>query len=182
MRKKVFIIDGPDGTGKTTLAKRLSEAYNIPIYHLTYYDDREKFQKQFDIATEMINKWVRGESEGFILDRYILSEFAYQKVYRPHIPLINGADLMFELMEHRAATGEVDVIVTLPEDRSKWFELFSSLCEEREEMYSPEKMLKVFDEYEALWKKIRYNKHVYRYDLFENLEGKNKNQILEINE
>lgn len=182
MRKKVFIIDGPDGTGKTTLAQRLSEAYNIPIYHLTYYDDREKFQKQFDTATEMIKQWIRGESDGFILDRYILSELAYQKVYRPNIPLVDGADLMFELMEHRAATGEIDVIIALPEDRSKWFELFSSLCEERKEMYSPEKMLKVFDEYENLWKKIRYNKHVYRYDLFENIKGQHKNQILEINE
>ena len=46
--EKVFIIDGPDGTGKTTLANKLSEIYNIPIYHLTYYKDQKKFQKQFD--------------------------------------------------------------------------------------------------------------------------------------
>jgi adenylate kinase family enzyme len=57
--EKVFILDGPDGTGKTTLALKLSDIYNIPIYHLTYYDDREKFQQQFNIATEMINKWIR---------------------------------------------------------------------------------------------------------------------------
>ena len=56
---KVFILDGPDGTGKTTLATKLSEIYNIPIYHLTYYDDREKFQRQFDKATEMITDWIR---------------------------------------------------------------------------------------------------------------------------
>ena len=57
--EKVFILDGPDGTGKTTLATKLSEIYNIPIYHLTYYKDREKFQNQFNTATEMINQWVR---------------------------------------------------------------------------------------------------------------------------
>lgn len=89
---------------------------------------------------------------------------------------------MLELTEHRAATGEIDVIIALPEDRSKWFELFQSLCDEREEMYSGEKMLKVFDEYETLWKKMRYNKHVYRYDLFENMKGENKNKILEIDD
>lgn len=116
------------------------------------------------------------------MDRYILSEYAYQKVYRPTIPLIDGAAEMLELMEHRATTGELDVIVTLPHDRAKWFELFSSLCKEREEMYSPEKMINVYENYVELWKKLRYNKHVYRYDLFENMEGQFKGQILKINE
>ena len=57
--EKVFILDGPDGTGKTTLASKLSEIYNIPIYHLTYFDDRDKFQMQFNKATEMIKEWGR---------------------------------------------------------------------------------------------------------------------------
>ena len=110
MRKKVFIIDGPDGTGKTTLAQRLSEAYNIPIYHLTYYKDREKHQKQFYTATEMIKDWFYKSEGGFIIDRYILSEIIYRKIYRPDEPLIKEAELMYELMEHRAAIGEIDVI------------------------------------------------------------------------
>lgn len=55
--KKVFILDGPDGTGKTTLAKKLSEIYNIPIYHLTFYADRARHQQQFDIATKKLIEW-----------------------------------------------------------------------------------------------------------------------------
>ena len=112
---------------------------------------------------------------------------------------------MLELMEHRAATGELDVIVTLPHDRSKWFELFSSLCKEREEMYSPEKMINVYENYVELYdfaKKVRsmaesmyagfggaiieqnynYNEFISNNCLFKNIEGQFKGQILKINE
>ena len=180
--EKVFIIDGPDGTGKTTLANKLSEIYDIPIYHLTYYNDREKFQNQFNMATNKIQQWIRGESKGFILDRYILSEYAYQRAYRPDIPLLEHADLMFELLEHRAATGEIDVIISLPYDKDKWFDFFMNLTKNRDEMYNDEKMLVVYEEYLKIWKKLRYNKHVYRYDFFQNMEGKNKGKILTFNE
>lgn len=182
MRKKVFIIDGPDGTGKTTLAQRLSETYNIPIYHLTYYKDREQHQKQFYTATEMMRDWISNSEGGFIIDRYILSEIIYRKIYRPDEPLIKEAEFMYEFMEHRAAIGEIEVIIALPENRDKWFQHFSKLCEEREEMYSTEKILEVYEEYLEHWKKLRYNKHVMRYDLFENMEGQNKNKVTDIND
>lgn len=77
--KKILIIDGPDGTGKTTLANKLSEAYNIPIYHLTYYEDRDEHQRQFDYFKRLVNE----STDGFILDRYICSEIVYANVYRP---------------------------------------------------------------------------------------------------
>jgi adenylate kinase family enzyme len=57
--KKVFILDGPDGSGKTTLALKLQDIYDIPIYHLTYYKDREKFQRQFDIVSSMLKEYFR---------------------------------------------------------------------------------------------------------------------------
>lgn len=180
MRKKVFIIDGPDGTGKTTLAKKLSNAYNIPILHLTYYTDPVKHEAQFIKATEMIKEWICTGEGGFIIDRYILSEFVYRKIYRPDCPLIKDAELMYEFMEHRAATGEIEVIITLPENRTLWLEHFKMLEDSREEMYSSEKMIDVYEEYLSHWKKMRYNKHVMRYDLFENMEGENKELIKDI--
>ena len=178
--QKVFILDGPDCTGKSTLANKLSDIYNISIYHLTYYDDREQFQKQFDIATDMIKKWAKGESEGFILDRYILSEYAYREAFRPEKSLIDNSAEMLDIIEHYSSLGVVDVIFTLPEDKIKWYDFFTKMCKQREEMYSGEKMLIVYEEYLKLWKKMRYNKHVYRFDLFENMKGDNKGKIFNI--
>ena len=182
MRKKIFILDGPDGTGKTTLATRLSEVYNIPIFHLTYYEDPEKHADQFYKATEKIINWLAGRCEGFIIDRYILSELVYHKVYRPEQPLLKDAAVMYDFMEHRAATGEIEVIITLPRDKERWFEQFKELEKTREEMYTSEKMSEVYDEYLNYWKKLRYNKNVMRYDMFENIDGANKGKILNINE
>lgn len=172
--KKVFILDGPDGSGKTTLASKLQDIYDIPIYHLTYYPDREKFQRQFDIVSSMLKEYFAGKRDGFILDRHIFSEIAYQRAYRPNVPLIDGAAEILEMVEHRAAMGELDIIFALPYDRSQWFENFTKLSNEREEMYSGPKMLDVYEEYLKLWKTMRYNKNVYRYDFFQNMEGKNK--------
>ena len=101
--QKVFILDGPDATGKTTLASKLSEIYNIPIYHLTYYNDEKKFQKQFDIANEMLKEWADGKRGGFILDRYIFSEYAYHNVYRPSSRLVANAASLLENIEHMAS-------------------------------------------------------------------------------
>lgn len=95
-------------------------------------------------------------------------------MYRPDIPLIDGAAEILEMVEHRTAMGELDIIFALPYDRSQWFENFIKLSNEREEMYSGPKMLDVYEEYLKLWKTMRYNKNVYRYDFFQNMEGKNK--------
>lgn len=119
---------------------------------------------------------------GFILDRYILSELAYHDVYRPDEPLIEDAWNMLEVMEHRASLGDIEVIFTLPEDKERWVEHFKKLEATREEMYSSEKISQVYDEYYKHWEKMRYNKHVYRYDLFENMEGQNKGKTLNLNE
>ena len=76
MKKKCIIVDGPDCTGKTTLCEKLSDMYNIPIYHLTYYEDPERHSAQFEQASEMMLEWIRnGHEGGFILDRYIQSFF-----------------------------------------------------------------------------------------------------------
>ena len=73
--------------------------------------------------------------------------------------------------------GQVDIIFTLPHDKNKWYNFFTALSEQREEMYSGDKMLDVYEEYFKLWKKIRYNRNVYRFDLFENAIGEHKEKL-----
>jgi thymidylate kinase len=144
--------------GKSTLANLLSNIYKYPIVHLTYYNDVQKHQKQFDDASKLVGS-------NIILDRYIFSEIAYKNVYRPNEKGISNTD---ELLDGILDKPQVDIIFSIPADKERWLKNFKILEQQREEMYSSEKMGEVYDEYLKLWEKLRYNKNVFRYDLFEN--------------
>lgn len=179
---KCIILDGPDCTGKSTLASKLSEAYNIPIYHLTYYEDPIKHNEQFNKMNHKIGVFNDNiNAEGFILDRYVFSEIVYKNVYRPDQPVTYPVDeYMWGNLYRGIMTGNVEVIFTLPEDRERWFEMFKVIEQERKEMYTSEKMYEVYDNYLDFWNKWCYNRNVSRYDFFKNMDGYNKGKVIEL--
>lgn len=145
--------------GKSTLGNILSKIYNLPIVHLTYYKDIIKHQEQFDYASDLVKKPV-------ILDRYIFSEIAYRNVYRPNEMGIQNINKMEEFILNN---DNIDIIITLPKNKEQWLDNFKILEQNREEMYSSEKIGQIYDEYYKIWQNIRYNKNVFRYDMFENI-------------
>lgn len=144
--------------GKSTLGNLLSKIYNIPLVHLTYYNDIKLHQEQFDNAADLVKQPV-------ILDRYIFSEIAYRNVYRSNEKGIQNIDKMQSFILNN---DNIDIIIALPKNKEKWLENFKVLEQNREEMYSSEKMGQIYDEYYKIWQNIRYNKNVFRYDMFEN--------------
>jgi thymidylate kinase len=180
MKDKCIIVDGPDCTGKTTICEKLSEIYNIPIYHLTYYNDYERHCNQFKTAYNMIDEWAYKDGPGFILDRYIMSETAYANVYRPNQPYIRNINEYYRVLSNQLRLSSLEVIFSLPYDKNKWFEAFKKAEQEREEMYTSEKISQVYDEYLKLWQMMRYNNNVWRYDMFENIEGQYKNKKIQL--
>lgn len=79
----IIVVEGVDGTGKSTLAKELSERLKIPLYDNSFMtrepeliDTRQtlvELQTAVEVATKM-----RG---GMIFDRLHLSEMAYNEYY-----------------------------------------------------------------------------------------------------
>ena len=57
--KPVIIIDGPDGVGKTTLAKNLQKTFNITSFiHLTKDDPRTfEFYKNMLLKKDAVFIW-----------------------------------------------------------------------------------------------------------------------------
>lgn len=165
----VYIIDGPDGTGKSTLGKKLSEMFRIPIYHLTYFKDSKMHAAQFEKALELL----RNSDTGFILDRYIFSEKVYSDVYRGG-KYISIYDDCIKAIGYSNA----NVILTVPEDRERYKKMFDKLYEERQEMYSPEKIMSVYDGYNALLNK-KWNFNVTRFDLFDIIDNESRNKTFE---
>lgn len=157
----VYIIDGPDGTGKSTLANKLSDTFKLPIYHLTYFSNPELHNAQFSNALDLL----RNSDTGFILDRFIFSEQVYSDVYRDskYIPLLDDC---FNAL----AYSDVNVILTVPKDKDRYLEDFKKLCAERDEMYGPEKMGAIYDGYNHFFDK-KWNFNISRYDLHDIIDS-----------
>jgi hypothetical protein len=66
----MIIIEGPDSTGKTTLAKRFSEQFSLPYHHYT----RESTYQ--DYLEPLCDLSLRRS----VVDRWIFSEFPYSQV------------------------------------------------------------------------------------------------------
>ena len=78
----ILLIDGPDGTGKTTVCQMLSETLDIPVVKMPnmkeYFDagSTEEYSKFFnDILVQF-----KGCS--FIMDRGFTSSLVYSKIYQ----------------------------------------------------------------------------------------------------
>jgi thymidylate kinase len=76
---KIYIIEGADGTGKTTLANEMATELNASIIHCTYDKNWNIFEyhKNMYAAAKMILPYTN-----VILDRFSLSELVYGNVFR----------------------------------------------------------------------------------------------------
>lgn len=137
--KGIIIIEGADGSGKSSLAKRilndngngiyLHAEYrfknNIPLYHLALLKKALKFSKKTLV----------------IIDRLHISEYIYAKVFR------NGTKWPFHLKNFNRICKHMNIpiIVCIPEKVERGVEWFNENKDKREELY--DNMRKVTQEY-----------------------------------
>ena len=83
----VIVIDGPDGTGKSTLANKIYEYVSsmqdglgakCALFHQTYNSEIAKDVKSYHTNRVLDNL----DAEFIILDRWAASEYAYGHVFR----------------------------------------------------------------------------------------------------
>lgn len=75
----IFVLEGPDGTGKTSLAKRICERLDAKYLHLGYRW-KDKINLYHDAAIRRCAK--QSVSSPVVLDRWWPSESLYAKAYR----------------------------------------------------------------------------------------------------
>lgn len=92
-----IILEGADGTGKTTLAKILSNKYGMEIAHCTQHDAAD-----YNFYRQTLRK------ENVIWDRHTLGELIYPKVFDRR-PQIGGEDA--RLVMHYAKQEGVKIFV-----------------------------------------------------------------------
>ena len=155
----IFVLDGPDGTGKTTLARGLQEYLGARYIHLTYRF-KDKMHLYHGAAIRLAARLA--EKQPVILDRWWPSEIVYADAYS------GGSKFMrhYFLLEHIANMLGVTYVFCLPYDRERYLEHYDKLKDEREEMYD-EGLNRVYDGYIQLMNEFfSFKENVIRYDMF----------------
>lgn len=75
----IYILEGPDGVGKTTLARAIQDKTKGHILHCTWkeeFDMKQYFQDVLDVA-RVLDKY-----QDVVIDRWAPSEWVYGHVFR----------------------------------------------------------------------------------------------------
>lgn len=166
-RYPIFVLEGPDGAGKTSLAMALKDHLGAKYIHLTY-----RFKDRMHLYhTAAIRLAARlAHNQPVILDRWWPSEIIYADAYRGGSKFVKH----YFLLEHVATMMGVTYVVCFPEDRQKYLDHYARLKGEREEMYD-EGMERVYDGYQDFYLSyLALKENVCHYDMFENF---NDNEI-----
>lgn len=141
----IFILEGPDGSGKTTLANQLSKQTGYKVIHRVQpKTDEEK--------TRMMNEYVRTirTRKNMIFDRSWYSEMVYGPVMRD--ASVIGYPQMYDIERQLMKAGAM-IIYCTDSTEALW-----SRCQERGEDYIKDKATfnKICDGFDQLFSVPHY--------------------------
>ena len=142
----VILIEGPDCSGKTTLANYLIKKYNAYYIHMRLYKDVWKYHLA---ALRLAAK--KAENQLVIIDRHWISECAYAEIYRRGSCYPVGARCLDRLLIKLGAT----TIMCIRSDRFSQLDLHLERKNKGKEMY--DEINKVCDYYENVTNGYKYN-------------------------
>lgn len=153
--KGIIILDGPDASGKTTLANKLLEKYEGTYIHATY-----KFSKKMPIYhAAILRKALKlSKSRLVIIDRLHISEYIYAKVFRGGTPWPE----VFRMFNSFCREMNIPIILCVPETVERGLIWFAKAKETRVEMYKDIK--EIIQEYCNYANEHRYDKNVLIYN------------------
>lgn len=138
----IIVLEGPDGTGKTTLAKKFIECCGASYLHLTYRC-KERHDLYLKAAFNHCIDKIVSTRKPIILDRWWISEMIYAEVFRngtkwPQL----GRELHLKLMQAGGC-----YVFCLPVSTKDYLERFDNLKKTRAEMFdSVTDLLKLYND------------------------------------
>ena len=158
-KHQILVLEGSDGTGKTTLAKRICEETGAHYMHLTY---RWKDRMAFYHMAEFERALKRSEHQPVVIDRWYPSELIYAKAYRGR----TAWPYMYRMLDRVALKHQVGFIMCLPSDKAGYLADYERLKGEREEMYDSG-MDRVYNASAWWWSMVKHRPDWKRFDRFD---------------
>ena len=157
----IFVFEGPDGAGKTTLAKHLAKVLGGKYMHLTYRF-KDKMHLYHGAAIRQAARYA--QHQPVIIDRWWPSEILYAECYRGGSKFIKH----FFMLEHQATMMGVTYVWCIPEDKDRYFENINALKDNREELFQ-DGYDRLYDLYSEFFKQYAgHRENVAHYDMFKN--------------
>lgn len=145
----MIIIDGPDASGKTTLAKSIAETLNGQYIHCSYHE-KWNIEAYHRLILHSAGKLEEIAHVPVVIDRWALSEAAYGQAYR------GGASYDTALLMQEAIQAYKPMLIYCKS--SKTLENFQRTKTERKEMFND--ITDVVDEFDKLVQSGDYGTHV----------------------
>lgn len=138
MIKGVVLIEGPDASGKSTLAEKIAKKYNGIIIHQTY-----RFKNKIPIFhAAILRKALKlSKNQLVILDRLHISEYIYGKVFRNE----KRWPWMLKSFNSFCNKLNIPIILCVPLTLQQGIDWFEQTKKERYEMF--ESMENIIKEY-----------------------------------
>lgn len=159
----IYLIEGPDGVGKTTLArnivnKAITDRKTCLFFHCTNKSERKSAEEDYTEVLANLKKWNKLGYD-VVLDRAWISNIVYTTIYEPDKEHVSE-----ELAEKLAKVVD-KIIICLPKNKNKYLMHFDKLSKERKEDYT-DNVSKVYDLFNSF-----ANKYT-RYDMFNHITDK----------
>lgn len=152
-KQKIFIVEGPDCSGKTTVCRFFSKLYKLPIVHLTYFPNQKEMEKQFERVYQLIHGLLHYRPlAGIIFDRFVASNRIYSNVLKNSLPS-EWLEKIEELLNTTSRYYDVTFINCLPEDKQNYLNHYKEIASKRKELCGDdlEVVSSIYDEYKILF-------------------------------
>lgn len=152
----IYVLEGPDGSGKTTLGKELAHRHQAHYMHLTYRWPK----RMFTYHTAALERAIKiAQTRPVVIDRWWPSINIYDLAFRGKLTF----EMAGRMLDRAGLANGIVYVVCLPSDHDKHLAMFDERKAKGQEMY--DSVVEVIDAYTE-WYNVQMagREDVIRYD------------------